>query len=106
MPGGDGTGPMGMGSRTGRGMGFCNGYNNPGFASQGFGRRFFGRGRGMGKGFRWRQIPVFQQPMQQTKEQEKQLLENDKRAIEEEKKSLEQEAEAIKRRLEELDKQQ
>jgi hypothetical protein len=106
MPGGDGTGPMGMGSRTGRGMGFCNGYNSPGFASQGFGRRFFSGGRGMGRGFRWRQIPIFQQPIQQTKEQERQLLENDKRAIEEERKSLEQEAEAIKKRLEELDKQQ
>ncbi|NOX97263.1 MAG: DUF5320 domain-containing protein, partial [Nitrospirae bacterium] len=26
MPGGDGTGPMGLGSRTGRAAGFCAGY--------------------------------------------------------------------------------
>lgn len=53
MPRGDRTGPEGMGPRTGRGMGFCSGYNSPGFAG-GFGRGrgmrrgggFFGRGRG------------------------------------------------------------
>ena len=30
MPRGDGTGPMGMGPKTGRGAGFCAGYNIPG----------------------------------------------------------------------------
>jgi hypothetical protein len=30
MPRGDGTGPMGMGAMTGRGMGFCAGYVVPG----------------------------------------------------------------------------
>ena len=43
MPGGDGTGPMGMGSMTGRGMGYCAGYAAPGYANAGFG---MGRGRG------------------------------------------------------------
>lgn len=43
MPGGDGTGPMGMGPMTGRGMGRCAGYVAPGYANAGFGR---GRGRG------------------------------------------------------------
>jgi len=47
MPGGDGTGPMGMGSMTGRGMGYCAGYSVPGSANYGF-----GRGMGCGRGFR------------------------------------------------------
>jgi hypothetical protein len=45
MPRGDGTGPRGMGRMTGRGAGFCAGYDMPGFAN-----RFFGRGSGMGSG--------------------------------------------------------
>jgi len=49
MPGGDGTGPMGTGPRTGRGAGFCAGFGVAGFANRGpsFG---FGRGRGLGQG--------------------------------------------------------
>lgn len=43
MPRGDGTGPMGMGSMTGRALGFCAGYPHPGFAA--------GQGRRMGRGF-------------------------------------------------------
>ncbi|MBN1626509.1 MAG: DUF5320 domain-containing protein, partial [Deltaproteobacteria bacterium] len=53
MPGGDGTGPNGMGSMTGRGAGWCAGFNTPGYANsspvQGFGRgRGFYGGRGGG----------------------------------------------------------
>ncbi len=51
MPRGDRTGPQGMGSMTGRGMGFCSGYDAPGYASPGAGG--FGRGRGMGFGGGW-----------------------------------------------------
>ncbi len=56
MPGGDRTGPMGMGSMTGRGAGFCAGYGMPGYANPmgGRGRGFWGRGRGgggRGRGF-------------------------------------------------------
>ena len=47
MPGGDGTGPAGMGSMTGRGMGFCAGLGAPGYTSGG-GRGFRGWGRGGG----------------------------------------------------------
>jgi hypothetical protein len=45
MPRGDGTGPMGMGSMTGRGAGYCAGYANPACG-------YFGRGRGGGRGLR------------------------------------------------------
>ncbi len=56
MPGGDRTGPMGMGSRTGRGAGYCSGYNMPGFANPmpAGGFRFHrGMGRGFGRGRGW-----------------------------------------------------
>ena len=52
MPGGDRTGPLGMGPMTGRGAGFCGGFNRPGAMTPGFGRGMgFGRGRGFGRGF-------------------------------------------------------
>lgn len=53
MPGGDRTGPMGMGPRTGRGAGYCGGAAVPGFMNVGYGRCWFGRGgRGGGRGWR------------------------------------------------------
>ena len=75
MPRGDSTGPNGMGSMTGRGMGFCAGFNAPGFMNPGF-----GRGRGFGRGFAWRARafqPVIQEPAVITEKQEKQLLEQE-----------------------------
>jgi len=55
MPLGDGTGPNGFGPRTGRGLGYCNGYNSPGYLKGygwGFGYgRGFGRGAGFGRGW-------------------------------------------------------
>jgi hypothetical protein len=51
MPGGDGTGPVGMGPRTGRGAGFCAGSPTPGYMSPVGGRGFWGRGRGGGRGW-------------------------------------------------------
>ncbi len=46
MPRGDGRGPDGMGSMTGRGAGYCAGYPGPGFANPDprGGRAFGGRG--------------------------------------------------------------
>jgi len=70
MPRGDHTGPMGMGPKTGRGAGYCNGFDAPGYVTQpGFGSRSgggFGRGRGQGRsygcgqgrGFRQSFVPV------------------------------------------------
>jgi hypothetical protein len=56
MPGGDRTGPLGAGPRTGRGMGYCSGYNWAGFTNQfssGCSQFGFGRGGG-GRGWRHR----------------------------------------------------
>lgn len=50
MPGGDGTGPAGMGPMTGRAAGYCAGYSVAGFANPIPGRGFWGRGRGGGFG--------------------------------------------------------
>ena len=64
MPRGDGTGPQGLGTMTGRAAGYCAGYGVPGYinpvAGRGqtpagfFGPRYemrYGRGRGFGRGF-------------------------------------------------------
>ena len=48
MPGGDGTGPGGMGPMTGRAAGYCAGYPVPGFMNPIPGRGFWGWGRGGG----------------------------------------------------------
>ena len=57
MPRGDRTGPEGRGQMTGRGLGYCAGYDQPGFTAGGRGRGFgrgYGRGmsgRGFGRGY-------------------------------------------------------
>ncbi len=50
MPSGDGTGPNGFGPRTGRALGYCAGYNVPGYL-RGPGRGGFNRGLGFGRNF-------------------------------------------------------
>jgi hypothetical protein len=50
MPRGDGTGPMGMGSMTGRAAGWCSGFGMPGYSNPVSGRGF-GMGFGSGRGF-------------------------------------------------------
>ncbi len=60
MPRGDGTGRNGLGPMTGRGLGYCAGYDVPGYVQDdgiGFGRRGFsgrGRGRALGLGLGYR----------------------------------------------------
>jgi len=86
MPGGDKTGPRGMGPMTGRGAGYCAGQQVPGYMNPGHGRGYgmgWGRGRGFGRGRgRWfrggtgaefipYEIPV---PTQPSREQELEML--------------------------------
>ena len=110
MPGGDRTGPEGLGPMTGRSLGYCSGSNSPGFAygqgrgfGRGFGRGYFGRGRGF-----WRRAiypdPYFEPTpyhrdayQRPTKKEEKTYLEN---LI----KDLEEEINSIKSRIKELSK--
>ena len=103
MPRGDRTGPDGAGSRTGRGMGFCSGYDTPGYMNS-----RFGRGGGLGRGFRggggwraggfgWRNmgfgVPYTPQPV--TPEFEKENLKNEAQYLKER-------IDAINKRIEEL----
>jgi ribosomal protein L15 len=114
MPGGDRTGPRGLGPKTGRSLGYCSGYDSPGYANPSFGRGFgrgwgrgFGRGlRGRGRGFWWRgyrdpyyqpQTPFGVNP-QPNKDEEKAYLED---IIE----SLEEEIKMAKERLQKLSKE-
>ncbi len=85
MPGGNGTGPMEMGPMTGRGAGYCAGYQMPGYANpipgRGCGRGFgFGGGRGRGFGFaqgaRWGMMPYAAPSAEQEREALKSQAEN------------------------------
>ena len=125
MPGGDGTGPMGMGPMTGRAAGYCAGYGMPGFMNalggRGYGRvygggygrgggrgRGFGRGMGWGRGVGWGAGPGYYAPQpygygsaypQADPQSERQYLEN-------EAKVLQEELEEIKKRLAEVEAQE
>jgi len=98
MPFGDGTGPLGQGPMTGRGLGYCAGNGTPGrFYGRGFGRgwgrgmgRGFGRGMGRGWGFGWFGFnPV-----------------NEKTALENRVRFLEEELKYAKERLNELNEEE
>ena len=104
MPGGDGTGPSGTG-------GFCTPMLQDGQIPAPLRRGFFSRGMGIGRGRGFRRMALAQaapvyptQPVQPTKEQEKQYLENEVKAIEAEENALKQELDAVKERLTELGK--
>ncbi|MBU0894435.1 MAG: DUF5320 domain-containing protein [Nanoarchaeota archaeon] len=97
MPQGDRTGPSGQGSMTGRGMGFCAGFNAPGFMNSGFGRGF-----GKGRGFGWRARPIQSMPIQEvqpaviTEKQEKQFLEQELNFLKEEMEKIEKKLKELK----------
>lgn len=93
MPRGDGTGPMGMGTMSGRAMGFCAGFDRAGYEnavpgrgmSIGLGRgcRFGNGGRGWRQGFYatglpgWMRFGGNKSPFQKpNSEMEKQTLKN------------------------------
>jgi hypothetical protein len=95
MPRGDGTGPRGQGSMTGRRMGYCSGFNTPGFMNGGF-----RRGMGFGRGFAWRarkmQVMPTQQPEVITENQEKEMLETDLSNLKAEVKQIEERLKELK----------
>lgn len=114
MPGGNSTGPMGMGPLTGRQAGYCAGCNMPGYLNNACGRGMgigFGRGAnsgGRGSGFRRRNrffaagVPgrtpfgSFGAPFQQADP------ETEKQALKHQAEYLQAEIDAIKTRLDEL----
>ena len=54
MPFGDRRGPMGLGPKTGRGFGYCSGFNSPGYFTGPRSGRFFRKGFFGGAGRGWR----------------------------------------------------
>lgn len=84
MPGGDGTGPMGWGPRSGRGAGYCSGYHRPGYDNAFPGRGF----RGFG----------FQRPRFY-----RETLADEKRALEYQAGLLREQVRLIEDRLKEID---
>jgi len=92
MPRGDGTGPRGMGQRTGRGLGYCNGYNSPGF-TRGYGNGGgFGNGRGFGRmqgrGYGWNNQAYYAPVAPYAGVSEKTILENEIKAMNDQLKAL------------------
>lgn len=117
MPWGDGTGPLGLGPRTGRGAGYCAGYNMPGYmnpipgSGRGFGRGF-GRGYwGRGRRFWWRHYPVYYEPAPYHNPYYRRPYsepdrEEEKRYLEETINDLEEELKTLKNRLQEIKKEE
>ena len=91
MPGGDRTGPAGMGPMTGRGAGYCAGYPMPGYLNPYGGRMGGGFGWGRGRGWGYPAVaayagarygyPPYEMPY--SREQEKEALQNQVRFLEE-----------------------
>ncbi|HBG28213.1 MAG: hypothetical protein A2Y10_19745 [Planctomycetes bacterium GWF2_41_51] len=87
MPSGNGTGPMGAGPMTGRGLGRCTGFVAGGF----------GRGRGMGLRNRFgARNPRFQPAPVITKEHQLQSLRQDAEILEAELKEIKSQIEQLK----------
>ena len=107
MPGGDRTGPFGLGPMTGRRLGYCAGYNAPGFTIPRYGRGFgrgLGRGFGRGRGFWWRfnRDPIYF-PYQYDIGVNPQINRDEEKVyLEDMIKSLEEELRLTKKRLQEL----
>ncbi len=127
MPGGDRTGPWGLGPMTGRGAGFCAGYPVPGYLNPHGGRGWYGVGRGGfprgggrgrafggGRGWGWRAgfpgylpyAPAYPGYMPYAPAYREPSAEEEKKFLQEELASLEEELGAIRERISELEKQE
>lgn len=128
MPRGDRTGPWGQGSKTGRGLGYCTGYNTPGYTKgPGMGLvRGFDRGRGTtyGRGLAWRRCgggfggnwgsrtppyeprvfapPIYTPPV--TPEDQVIMLKQEKEYLESEAKNITNALEELSKKINELEK--
>lgn len=117
MPRGDGTGPMGAGPMTGRALGFCAGYDVPGYIQPGPGGGFglgFGRGRGFrGRGWRhmyyatglpgWMRFGAYPAPYGYQVPYREPDPEMEKQALKNQADALQAELEYIQKRLSEIE---
>ncbi len=125
MPGGDRTGPRGLGARTGRGLGYCAGYDAPGYAygpGYGYGRGGgrgmawgYGRGRGYGRGWAYREpyyppimptAPVYASRIPLEPVDKLTMLKQEKTYLESEFKGISNALEDIAKSIEELEKKE
>jgi hypothetical protein len=128
MPRGDRTGPAGLGSMTGRGLGYCAGFDTPGYTrTPGFGRGLglgygpgWGRGRGRGRGRYWRGvgygypyydpirvIPATYSPQPVlTKENRLEMLKQEKEYLETEMSEITSAVNDLSKRIAELEKEE
>ncbi len=87
MPRGDRTGPNGFGPMTGRRLGYCAGYDSPGFTrgyGMGWGGGRHGYGMGYGRGFGYGAYPGYIPPapaVPYSKEQETGVLKSQAEAL-------------------------
>jgi len=114
MPGGDRTGPAGMGPMTGRAAGYCAGYSMPGYMNPRYGRGFWGRGfGGGGRGWRnrfyatglpgWMRFGAYGAPSMYGAPYPKPDPEWEKQFLAEQAEGLQSELDSIKKRLSELE---
>lgn len=117
MPGGDRTGPGGLGPRTGRGLGYCAGFSTPGYTrggglGRGWGRgygRGYGRGFGRGWGYRdpyyvpYAPAPVYAQAQPISTSDNLNMLKQEKEYLESDMKGMQSAIEDISRRISELE---
>jgi len=116
MPGGDRTGPRGMGPMTGRAAGYCAGYGTPGYMNPGYGRGFGAWGRGFGFGGRgwrnqfyatglpaWARFGAYGAPSLYGEPYQKPDPKMEKQALKDQAVTLQSELDIIKKRLDELE---
>lgn len=103
MPGGDRTGPAGLGPMTGRGVGFCAGYSVPGYANPVGGRGGIGMGRGGRRGWRNWCFPAFRATGYYGPNMESITPENELQALRNQAEAMKADLEQINERIAQLD---
>jgi hypothetical protein len=122
MPGGDRTGPRGLGAMTGRGLGYCADYDTPGYAkgpAMGVGRGrgrggggFRGRGFGYGRGLGWdyrtpvysRYVPMI--PPRVSQDNQLTMLKHEKDYLEADLNTIKNAIEEISKKISNLEKEE
>ncbi|NLB51468.1 MAG: DUF5320 domain-containing protein [Syntrophomonadaceae bacterium] len=109
MPGGDRTGPLGMGPKTGRRGGYCTGNAVPDYTGYNQGRFFGGWGRGVRRGggrgrsfgFGWGYMAPYPYPVYTGENDRLDSLEQQARYLEDSLEAIRREISEVKARKEE-----
>jgi hypothetical protein len=107
MPQGNRTGPVGQGPGSGRALGFCSGYDSPGY-QKGFGGgmgRGFNKGKGRGRGLGFGRGHNFGNNFADTPQMKSLTKEDEIRNLKLQIEALERSRKNVERRLNELEKE-